>query len=155
LKLVDEKTKEKYIDFLSNHERSNFQQTIEWGKVKKSWRNKIIIVEDEKENIVGSISVLIRKIPIFGNMIYAPRGPVCDIHDKKVLQELTSSLKELAKKEKAFVLKMEPDVESNDKEFRSLEYSISPKPYPLPFTTAIISHGFLFFFAYFFISLIL
>ena len=73
MKLVTKEREAEYRNFLEKSERSNFQQTIEWGKVKQSWNNEIIIVEDENKKIVGSISVLIRKIPIFGNMIYAPR----------------------------------------------------------------------------------
>ena len=37
------------------------------------------------------MSVLIRKIPIFGNIMYSSRGPVCDIHDLKVLKQLTDA----------------------------------------------------------------
>ena len=73
MKLVTKEREADYKKFLEKNERSNFQQTIEWGKVKQSWNNEIIIVENEKKEIIGSISLLIRKIPIFGNMIYAPR----------------------------------------------------------------------------------
>ena len=63
--LVDEKNLDRYNNFLENHDRCNFQQSIEWGKVKSAWKNEIVLAEDENGNIVGSISVLIRKIPIF------------------------------------------------------------------------------------------
>ncbi len=120
MKLVDKDNIEKYNEFLKNHDRCNFQQSIEWGKVKESWKNEIVLAEDENGNIIGSISVLIRKIPIFGNLMYSSRGPVCDIHDEKVLKQLTDGLKELAKKYNAFVLKIEPDIKSSDKEFREI-----------------------------------
>ena len=121
MKLVNEENVEKYNEFLKNHDRCNFQQSIEWANVKKpAWKREIIIIEDENENIVGSLMVLIRKIPIFGNLMYSARGPICDVHDEKTLQELTKSLKELAKKYKAFVLKIEPDIKSDDKEFKSI-----------------------------------
>lgn len=120
MKLVDETNQEKYSKFLKNHDRCNFQQSIEWSKVKSSWKNEIVLVEDENDNIIGSISVLIRKIPIFGNIMYCSRGPICDIHDEKVLKELTCGLKELAKKYNSFVLKIEPDIKSEDKEFREI-----------------------------------
>ena len=118
--LVDENNIDKYNKFLENHDRCNFQQSIEWGKVKSAWKNEIVLAEDKNGNIVGSISVLIRKIPIFGNLMYSSRGPVCDIHDENVLKELTEGLKELAKKYKSFILKIEPDIKSDDKEFREI-----------------------------------
>lgn len=118
--LVNESNKQKYTEFLEKHERCNFQQSIEWGKVKNSWKNEIILAEDEEGNIIGSISILIRKIPIFGNMMYSSRGPVCDIHDEKVMKILTDGARELAKKYNAFVFKIEPDIKSNDEEFRRI-----------------------------------
>lgn len=47
-------------------------------------------------------------------------GPVCDIHDKEVLEDIRKGADELAKKYNAFVLRMEPDVEKNDTEFRKI-----------------------------------
>ena len=119
--LVDKNNLEKYNEFLQKHDRCNFQQSIEWGKVKdKNWKNEIILVEDENKNIKGSISVLIRKIPIFGNLIYSSRGPICNIHDENTLKELTNGIIELAKKYKAFVIKIEPDIKSNEEEFKKI-----------------------------------
>ena len=64
--LVDKTNIDKYNKFLEKHDRCNFQQSIEWGKVKSaSWKNEIVLAEDKNGNIIGSISVLIRKIPIF------------------------------------------------------------------------------------------
>lgn len=95
--VTDEESKKEYKKFLEGHERCNFQQSIEWAKVKDNWKNEIILAEDENKKIIGSMSVLIRKIPIFGNIMYSSRGPVCDIHDLKVLKQLTDGAKELAK----------------------------------------------------------
>ena len=45
------------------------------------------------------MSILIRKMPVVPyTMMYAPRGPVCDVHDKETIMELTKKVKELAKK---------------------------------------------------------
>ena len=119
--LEDKDNIEKYNEFLKKNDICNFQHSIEWGNVKASnWKNKIVIVKNEYGEIIGSISVLIRKIPLFGNLIYSPRGPVCDIHNEEVLSKLTIELKKLAKEYNAFVLKIEPDVKSDDKEFRKI-----------------------------------
>ncbi|MBE5821793.1 MAG: peptidoglycan bridge formation glycyltransferase FemA/FemB family protein [Clostridiales bacterium] len=120
MKILTDEDRNRYNEFLEKHERCNFQQSSQWQKVKTSWKDEVVIVEDDNGDIIGSISVLIRKIPIFGNIMYSARGPVCDIHDKKVLAELTLGLKEIAKRNKAFVLKIEPDIKSDDMEFRKI-----------------------------------
>ena len=80
--VTDEKSKQEYKKFLETNERCNFQQSLEWAEVKKpNWKPEVILAEDENKNIIGSLCVWIRKMPIFGNMMYASRGPVCDIHD--------------------------------------------------------------------------
>ena len=117
--LAKEEEKE-YKEFLENHDRCNFQQSLEWGKVKTSWKNEVVLAKDENGKIIGAISVLIRKIPIFGNFMYVSRGPICDIHNEKVLKELTEGLRELAKQYKAFTLRMEPDIKSDDEEFKKI-----------------------------------
>lgn len=41
----------------------------------------------------------------FGNIMYASRGPVCDIHDIAVMKQITDGAKELAKKYNAIDFK--------------------------------------------------
>ena len=103
MKILEEKDKARYKEFLEKHNRCNFQQSLEWGDVKVSWKKEVVLSEDENGNIVGSICVWIRKIPIFGNLMYSARGPICDIHDENVLKDLTDGLNEIAKRYNAFV----------------------------------------------------
>jgi len=118
---VNEENMDKYIDFLQTHPKGHFLQSPEWAKVKKEWDNEIILVEDQEGNIKGSLSVLIRKVPLFKTTIlYAPRGPVCDIYDKETLLKLTENVKELAKKHNAMILRIDPDIKSDDIEFRKI-----------------------------------
>ena len=118
--VTDEESKKAYSEFLQKHERCNFQQSLEWGKIKTNWKKEVILAENEQGNIVGSLCVWIRKIPIFGNIMYSARGPVCNIHDMEVLKQLTDGAKELAKRNKAFVLRVEPDILSSDEDFRKI-----------------------------------
>ena len=127
MRFVTKETENEYTEFLEKHDRCNFQQSLEWGKVKTAWIKEVVLAEDENGKIIGSICVLIRKVPIFGNMMYSSRGPVCDIHDKKVLDQLTEGVKELAKKYKAFVFRMEPDIKKDDNEFRKIVEEIGYK----------------------------
>ena len=118
--VTDEQSKKEYTTFLESHERCNFQQSIEWTRVKTSWKSEVILAEDSSGRIIGSLMVLIRKIPIFGNIMYAARGPVCDIHNMEVLKQLTEGAKELAKKYNAIVLRIEPDIVSSDERFKNI-----------------------------------
>ena len=126
MRFVDsEESKKEYKDFLEKHERCNFQQSLEWAEVKKpNWKPEVILAEDKDGNIIGSLCVWIRKMPIFGNIMYSSRGPVCDIHDIAVMKQLTDGAKELAKKYKAIVLRMEPDILSEDENFRDIVTSL-------------------------------
>ena len=83
-------------EFLKTHPKSNFMQSPEWAKVKEDWKNEFIVVKDNNGKIQGTMSILLRKVPIFNRYImYAPRGFVCDIHDKETLKELTEKQKKL------------------------------------------------------------
>ena len=117
----------KYLKFLLKHERSNFQQSLEWGNIKTNWIKEVIISEDEKGKIVGALCVWIRKIPLFGNIMYSARGPVCDIHSKEVLEDIVQGANELAKKYHAFVLRVEPDIKKSDKQFRDIATDVGFK----------------------------
>lgn len=127
MRILKEEDKQAYTKFIESHERCNFQQSLEWGKVKSFWKNEIVLAEDKDGNIIGSISILIRKIPIFGYLMYSSRGPICDIHNIEVLTQLTQGIKELAKKYKAMVVKIEPDIKSDDNEYRKIVESIGYK----------------------------
>ena len=120
MKLLQEQDKAKYKEFLENNPRCNFQQSLEWGNVKTSWKKEVIISEDADGNIQGSLCVWIRKIPIFGNLMYSSRGPICDIHNESVIKDLTDGANELAKRYNAFVLRIEPDILKNDEKYREI-----------------------------------
>lgn len=120
MRLLEEKDKQEYKEFLESHDRCNFQQSLEWGEVKTSWKKEVILSEDKDGKIRGSLCVWIRKIPIFGNIMYSARGPVCDLYDEEIIKDLREGANLLAKKYKAFVLRVEPDILKSDEEFRKI-----------------------------------
>ena len=109
---------EEYENFIKSSEKGNFAQSVLWSKLKSEWKFEVIIVRGDDGKIRGTMGVLVRRVPIFkGTMLYSPRGPVCDIHDKEIIMELAKGVKELAKKHNAYILKIDPDVKSDDTEF--------------------------------------
>lgn len=126
MRLLEDKDKESYKQFLESHKRCNFQQSLEWGEVKTSWKKEVILSE-KNGKIRGSLCVWIRKIPFFGNIMYSARGPVCDIYDEEVMQDIVDGAKFLSKKYKAFVLRIEPDILKSDEEFRNLALKVGFK----------------------------
>ncbi len=112
---------DEYDEFLKNHQRCHYAQSKKWANVKNEWKNEIIVVKDENGKIKGTLSVLIRKIPYFKNtLMYAPRGPICDENDEETFSELIKKADELAKKYKAFMLKMDPDILQTNEEFKNM-----------------------------------
>ncbi|MEG2929581.1 MAG: peptidoglycan bridge formation glycyltransferase FemA/FemB family protein [Oscillospiraceae bacterium] len=99
--------------FCQNHPHGAFQQSPNWGKVKKEWKNEIVVSRSKTGEIVGGVSVLIRKIGPFA-MMYAPRGPVCDYSDTQVLSDLLSGVQQLAKQYNAYKFICDPLVLAGD-----------------------------------------
>ena len=128
MKLVDDSNREKFIEFNQKHPKGHFLQSPEWAKLKSEWKNEVVLSEDKDGNINGAMSILIRKVPyINSSIMYSPRGPVCDIHDKETFQELVDGAKELAKKYNAFIFRVDPDIPDNDEEFKKIAQEVGFK----------------------------
>lgn len=117
--LLTEERKEEYIKFLQTNPKGHFLQSPEWAKVKKDWKNEVVLSLDKDGKIKGSMSLLIRSQMGF-SIVYSPRGPVCDPHDKETFEDLINQAKEVAKKHKGFRLVLDPDIPSDDEEFKKI-----------------------------------
>lgn len=110
-----------YESFVMSSPKCNFSQSVMWAKVKTDWNFEAVIVRDKDGNIEGTMGVLVRKVPVFkATMLYSPRGPVCDIHNEDVMRRLKEGVDAIAKKHKAYIYKIDPDVKSDDKEFADI-----------------------------------
>lgn len=123
----DERSIRLYTEFLTRHERCNFQQSVQWARVKSCWKHEIILAEDAQGNITGGLSVLIRRIPFFGNLMYSARGPICATDDADALRQLMEGAELLSWKYNAFGLRMEPDVSEDDLAFRAIMMDLGCK----------------------------
>lgn len=126
--------KDQYAEFeafASIHPNGHFSQSLEWIAIKSDWGHEVVVSRDEDGKIVGGMLILIKKIPGIGrNMLYSPRGPVCDYTDKSVLSDLTLGIFEVGKKHRAFLFKCDPPVREEDTRaianFKALSYLHEP-----------------------------
>ena len=119
--IINKNTINEFEQFISTHPKGHFLQSHKWAAVKDSWKWEAIAVRNKEGKMVAAMSLLVRPLPAVGyTMMYAARGPVCDLNDKWAMEELTRGVQALAKKHKAYVFKMDPDVKSSETGFISI-----------------------------------
>ncbi len=99
--------------FVRSHEHGCFMQSPAWAKVKKEWKQEILVLRDAAGAITAGMSILVRPMGP-GAMMYAPRGPVCDYGDADTLRRLLDGAKAIARKHRAHILIMDPYVLESD-----------------------------------------
>mgnify|MGYP002579306098 FL=1 len=118
MRLTTKEQIEEYTNFAVTHERSHTLQSYEWGLVKSNWINEYVLVRDENGKIKASLSILLRKTPLLNlYYMYAPRGPICDLHDKEALKSIADGAREIAKKYNGIALKIDTDAPASDVEY--------------------------------------
>lgn len=130
--IIGPENHEEFEEFVSHHPKGEILQTYAWSKQKPFWTFRAILVRNDAGEIIGAMSVLIRKIPATPyTLMYAARGPVCDINDKETLAELLKGAKDLAKQFRCYVLKLDPDVTFEEttfmKHMEDLGFILAPK----------------------------
>lgn len=111
-------------EFVSSHPKGHFLQSTLWPAVKPQWGWRGVLSKTEDGQIRGALSILTRKMPGGYSMLYAARGPVCDIHDIDVLRELFDGAAQVAKQCRGYVMQLDPDVLNSDEEFKDLMASL-------------------------------
>ncbi len=117
--IVGEDQEERFDQFVFNSPYGHVLQTFAWARVKKAWKPFGIAVLDGEE-IVASVLILKRKLPLVGSMFYAPRGPIWNGEREDVLTCLLTGIRYLAKRERAYVLRMDPDVPYGNETYRKM-----------------------------------
>jgi serine/alanine adding enzyme len=98
----------RYKEFLKDNPYAKPMQDPNWGKVKENWTQDLVYVEVNKQ-IVAAMSVIGIKNTNGKHFLYAPRGPVCDFKDYKLVDELIKEAEPLKDKYDAFLLRMDPE----------------------------------------------
>ena len=105
---------DEYENFVLNHLGSSFMQDLQWGKVKNNWKQEAVYLKEDGK-IIAAMMLLVQNIPFNSTIIYAPRGPVCDVYDINLVNRLVKEVDPLAKKYNACMLKFDPQVIYDEK----------------------------------------
>jgi len=116
VRVLTEKDRKLWNDFVSSHDGSQILQSYEWGEFKSKcgWGHFILVVEDGS-GIKAGISILTRKLPVINkSLFYSPRGPVGALSDAKLFNMLIDGLCVEAALKGAIALKVDPEIEDNN-----------------------------------------
>lgn len=104
--------------FVTAHEWSHFMQTSLWGRVKSDWGWHGILCRGEDGKIRGTMAILQHNIHYTNTcLLYAPRGPIFDHTDFATFEELIAGARELAKRQKAYAIRIDPMFEEGSRGF--------------------------------------
>ncbi len=105
----------KWDDFLRKNSYSSLLQSWEWGEVTESLGQKTFkLAIIYKEKIIGTVLIVKHKLPFGKSYLYCPMGPLLDWSNSKEtigqLKLLLYKIKEIAKKEKAIFVRIDPSI---------------------------------------------
>ncbi|WP_311486324.1 peptidoglycan bridge formation glycyltransferase FemA/FemB family protein [uncultured Anaerococcus sp.] len=114
----------RYNDFIRNSEYARPMQDTNWSKIKSNWTHDFVYLEENKQ-IIAAMSVIGIKNTNGKHFLYAPRGPVCDFKDTKIVEALINEAEPLKDKYDAFLLRMDPELNFDEKlvyDYRKMGY---------------------------------
>ena len=119
MKFIEIQDEKKWNDFVQASPHSSLLQSYEWGKVKSgAWKPFHTAVTDSSDNILAAALILKRPLPFVGRSIfYCPRGPIIKNNEREILSFFFTSVKELAKKENAFLFRCDPEIPESETGF--------------------------------------
>jgi peptidoglycan pentaglycine glycine transferase (the first glycine) len=122
VRVLTEKDRGSWNDFVASQTGSQILQSYEWGefKSKLGWEHFIVAVE-EGSVIKAGMSILSRKLPVVKkNFFYAPRGPIVPMNDPSSLNALIDGVCVEAALRNAIALKIDPEIDEKDSDAVSI-----------------------------------
>lgn len=126
--------RQQWNDFVSASECCNITQSYEWGELGPhlgAQTMRIGVVDDEGK-LCAAMLMLIARAPIIRRpYFYAVRGPVIDDPSSPALATLLNFVRAEARKQGAFMLKVEPGVDDEDERWLLAlqRHGFRPNPY--------------------------
>ncbi len=138
MEIIENEQLAEYEAFVKSHAQGGFTQSSLWPRVKEGWDWAGVVSRGADGRIRGAVGVLIQNLPALHTaFLYAPRGPVCDLHDADVLRDLKAGVDVLAEKYHSHSVKCDPDVLASDETFLGImrEMGFSRFAGPIGFET--------------------
>ena len=96
--------------FVIHSDQNSLYQCHEWAELKNNWDSVFTSVTDESGEITATALVLMRRLYMNRTMIYIPRGPVMDWHNRELVLFMLDHLKKFARKHHAMVIRFDPNL---------------------------------------------
>jgi len=109
---VDASAREDYDRAVQESGKPHFMQLWGWGEVKRAtgWVPYRYLAVDGAGHPRGAFTVLARRLPGLGTVLYAPTGPAVDYADREAARALLAVGADLARRRGAIFLRLDPDV---------------------------------------------
>jgi len=111
LRLINDSNKNEWDSFVKANSTGSFLQSFEWGEFMATQKEKIwrfAVVEGETWKAV--FLLVMSKLKMNQRVLYIPRGPVIEevSHKEKVLGAIFEMLDDMARREKAVMVQIDP-----------------------------------------------
>lgn len=126
LEITDKITWERFV---LNQQPKSFLQSWAWGETNRNAGAKIIRLGFKKETTLVGVVLLIKEKAKRGVYLVAPGGPLVNWQDRKLVKLVVTTLKDLARKEKAWFVRIRPEIVSSAAEidrFKKLGFLPAP-----------------------------
>ncbi len=114
---------EEWQSFLAKHPESNFLQSPSWAETNKLIGHKIVVKVFEK----NTVCLMIIKDARRGRFLEIPGGPLIDWSNKKLVQEIFTEIKKIAKENHCVFVRFRPQLPDTQKN-RDILKNINAKP---------------------------
>ncbi len=105
--------KERFDTFNRNHKHNHYTKMSSYGVFRqdKNTSYTCLGIEDDNQTLIGTALLIIMHVPLIGKLFYVPSGPNIELSNVEVQRFFYQELKSLAKKEKCFMIKVDPNIE--------------------------------------------
>ena len=105
---TDNLDKKEYNKFVENYSMASMMQEYNWANIKDNWKSFHCGLYKDKK-LVGVCLILVKNLVKNLNIFYIPRGYLIDFTNYEDLKAMTENVKKLAKKNKAYTIKIDPN----------------------------------------------